>query len=248
MKKSLIAAFLMLGVVAVANATVGTPNPANTVKGSSHDLSSGAVVGSAQSQICVFCHTPHNANVTTGGPLWSHAVSNQATYTPYSIDPLLSNVANMAGTGPGTISKACLGCHDGSVAVGYIANGAFNTTAANLLAGDPNLAGYAATPKGSSDKTLTPFAVGGKFDITGSEMMTIGAGGNLSTTHPIGVTYPAVSGTTFKVAPTVGARLYGGQVECASCHEPHNQGAAEARYFLRSTNDGSALCLQCHNK
>jgi predicted CXXCH cytochrome family protein len=33
-------------------------------------------------------------------------------------------------------------------------------------------------------------------------------------------------------------------VECASCHDPH----AETQTFLRVSNDGSAVCLACHNK
>jgi len=33
-------------------------------------------------------------------------------------------------------------------------------------------------------------------------------------------------------------------VECASCHDPHS----EVTTFLRVVNDGSAVCLACHNK
>jgi predicted CXXCH cytochrome family protein len=33
-------------------------------------------------------------------------------------------------------------------------------------------------------------------------------------------------------------------VECASCHDPHNDKAL----FLRISNSGSALCLACHVK
>ena len=42
------------------------------------------------------------------------------------------------------------------------------------------------------------------------------------------------------------------QLECASCHEPHMQGdvaLATSNYpFLIKTNQGSNLCLTCHNK
>jgi predicted CXXCH cytochrome family protein len=33
-------------------------------------------------------------------------------------------------------------------------------------------------------------------------------------------------------------------VECASCHDPH----VNTQTFLRVANDGSAVCLACHNK
>ena len=42
-----------------------------------------------------------------------------------------------------------------------------------------------------------------------------------------------------------------GYVECATCHDPHNGPSASApvQAFLRmSNNDGSQVCLACHNK
>ncbi|MBF0135901.1 MAG: hypothetical protein HQL65_06650, partial [Magnetococcales bacterium] len=39
-------------------------------------------------------------------------------------------------------------------------------------------------------------------------------------------------------------------VECASCHDPHNDstsGAAQVA-FLRRDNSSSQVCLACHNK
>lgn len=229
--KKIIATLLMLGVAAVANA--GT-NPSNTVVGSSHDLSDPAGTVAGSNQICVFCHTPHNANAASAAPLWSHALST-ATYTPYN-NPDFSTIT--AGQ-PGSISKACLSCHDGSVALGYVANGAFTSdgTAPNNLSN---------TAHGARDSAGLQIAIG--------DAMNIGGSGDLSTTHPVGITYPGANTAFNDVASNTNVKLFkegGGsanQVECASCHEPHNQGAKEPRYFLRSTNAGSALCLQCHIK
>lgn len=228
MKKSLIVALLMFGVAAVANA--GT-NPPNTVVGSSHDLSS---PGAAGGQVCVFCHTPHNADVATA-PLWSHKLS-AATYTLYAN----ADFSQIAAAQPGPVSKACLGCHDGSVAAGYVASGAFAVDATTT---------YTPANHGAADP-MTGTVGNGSIAI--GDAMNIGGNADLSTTHPIGITYPAGGNTVFKDPATFTgkAMLFAGatKVECASCHEPHNQGAKEARYFLRSTNDGSALCLTCHIK
>ena len=39
--------------------------------------------------------------------------------------------------------------------------------------------------------------------------------------------------------------LFGGKVQCASCHDPHNN---TNEPFLTKTNDGSQLCFTCHAK
>ena len=244
MKKSLIAAALMLGIAALAYAD----NPAGTVVGSAHDLSvgtastyingelaTGAVTGQT-GQICVFCHTPHNAG-DTKLPLWSHALTQQNNFTAY----YNADFSTIAGAQPGAVSKACLGCHDGSVALGYVANGAFRSADAT---GTGDLANGV---HGIRDDSGATIALG--------DDMNIGGNADLSTTHPIGIAYPGVVAGQFKdVASNTAVKLFkeGGasatQIECASCHEPHNQGAQEGRFFLRSTNDNSALCLTCHIK
>lgn len=60
-----------------------------------------------QDQVCLPCHTPHNANTTiSGAPLWNHELTG-ATFTMYP------GVTNQ----PSTESKLCLSCHDGTVAI-----------------------------------------------------------------------------------------------------------------------------------
>lgn len=233
MKKSIIAAVLMLGVAALANAA--GPNPANTVVGSAHDLST---AGQAGGQICVFCHTPHNAG-DAALPLWSRAFPS-TTYTVYNN----ADFSTITPGQPGKISKACLSCHDGSLAVGYVANGAFASTT-------PTTGNLLPTAKGSADAISGTVGSG---SIALGDNMNIGNAGDLSTTHPIGFSYPGANANFHDVASNPSVKLFkegGGsanQVECASCHEPHNQGAQEAHFFLRSTNNNSALCLTCHIK
>ncbi len=77
------------------------------IEGSVHDFSS---QGWSAGEICVVCHTPHDAN-TSVTPLWNHDMSN-ASYTIYS-SPTLDGPIQA----PGRASKLCLSCHDGTIAV-----------------------------------------------------------------------------------------------------------------------------------
>lgn len=63
--------------------------------------------------------------------------------------------------------------------------------------------------------------------------------------HPVGVGYPFRKGYRPKwEAETKGARIIGQTIECASCHDPHDN---SKHNFLRVENRGSALCFACHD-
>jgi predicted CXXCH cytochrome family protein len=76
-------------------------------------------------------------------------------------------------------------------------------------------------------------------------------GTDLSTVHPVSVTYDTAKDPDFNDSASVvaaGLVLYGknkDQVECGSCHDPHDP---SNQPFLRMSNAGSALCLTCHDK
>lgn len=78
------------------------------ISGTNHDLSGR---GWGSTQLCIFCHTPHNGQASASGPLWNHAPT-AAAYTLYSSPTMNATVGQ-----PGSQSKSCLSCHDGSVAV-----------------------------------------------------------------------------------------------------------------------------------
>src|SRR5208283_2245823 len=64
------------------NAALGD-NP-NSITYSKHNLAvsgPGTIRSATESEICIFCHTPHGAS--SDGPLWNHQMS-VANYTPYS--------------------------------------------------------------------------------------------------------------------------------------------------------------------
>lgn len=109
-------------VVAVALlATLSAPLFAakiSDIANTKHNLSSsgpGTVKATSESQICVFCHTPHKANAAAQAPLWNRELSG-ATYTElYTSESLDAITAAPEGS-----SKLCLSCHDGTMAIGEV--------------------------------------------------------------------------------------------------------------------------------
>lgn len=81
-----------------------------TIQGSAHDFSR---LGWSNDESCAVCHTPHNADFFTDAPLWDHDIST-TTYTLYSSASL---GVILEQPGPGNISRLCLSCHDGTIAI-----------------------------------------------------------------------------------------------------------------------------------
>lgn len=80
-----------------------------------HNLSAsgpGRIRAQSESQICIFCHAPHN----TGGlkPLWNRELPN-ASYQIYR-----STTLDAVPGQPTGASKLCLSCHDGTIALGSV--------------------------------------------------------------------------------------------------------------------------------
>ncbi len=119
MSRRTLGAALLLTFVLPSAAPAQTGVSAVTNK---HNLSTsgpGPVKAVSVAEICVFCHTPHNANPVV--PLWNQTLSTGVTYQPYSSTTMKA----VAGVPTGS-SKLCLACHDGTVAIGNtINNGRF---------------------------------------------------------------------------------------------------------------------------
>ncbi len=215
-----------------------------SIVGSKHDLSASNFYGGsfgAGDRICVFCHTPHSSNVDlaegNGGikaPIWNRKITDMSAFTMYDESP---------GT-PSSISLACLSCHDGVSGLGRIsAVGPINTH--NVInASGSGLAG----PGGGEDPSCGachPFARGdsGTYPST-----TWQIGADLTDDHPISINYAASFAhkpDEFLAAPINGLKLFGGKVECASCHNVHDNDNGR---FLRTSNVGSGVCKSCHVK
>ena len=79
-----------------------------------HNLSvtgPGPVKATAETEICIFCHTPHNANPAV--PLWNHSMAAGVNYQTYTSSTMAAQVGLPTGS-----TKLCLSCHDGTVAIG----------------------------------------------------------------------------------------------------------------------------------
>ena len=88
-----------------------------------HNLSvsgPGPSQATSETEICIFCHTPHNAS--PGAPLWNHELSTVTDYINYW-SPTLKSYASAEDAPPiDGFSKLCLSCHDGTVALGALIN------------------------------------------------------------------------------------------------------------------------------
>lgn len=185
------------------------------VAGTAHDLSA----AEANGEVCVFCHTPHNA--VPDVPLWNHDLSAVTTYQVYTSPTLDSTPLDFAGPGNTNVSNLCMSCHDGTVGLGSLVN-----------PGPGGVPTNSATTIGAVPANL---------------------GTDLTNDHPVAFTYDAalVAADGELVDPTTltgAVRLFGvggDQVECASCHDPHNN---TNQPFLVTSNTGSALCTTCHIK
>lgn len=105
---------------------------------SKHNLSAagpGTVKAQSETEICIFCHAPHN--VVSTAPLWNRYDSG-ATYTPYSSSTKKAVIGQPTGS-----SKLCLSCHDGTVALGMVRTRPttipFGAGVVNLPAGASNV-------------------------------------------------------------------------------------------------------------
>jgi predicted CXXCH cytochrome family protein len=100
---------LLAGTLAAAGMLFATQAGAG-ILGTKHDFSA---AGYGSTQLCIFCHAPHNAQTIPEAPLWNHQ-STTATYTLYSGPGTMNATVGQ----PGAVSKLCLSCHDGTVAIG----------------------------------------------------------------------------------------------------------------------------------
>ena len=209
-------------------------------------------------RICIWCHAPHHT-MTTGDsaginylPLWNHEVTHQS-YTVYESDfgegpesagtdalaasafadrHLLNARTDGALGQPGGVSRLCLSCHDGTVAV-------------NEYGRDPQ----------------RKYSQSGGGDMINTQWMIGGNPYGLLNHHPIGFSYIAVSEADDEIkhpdtviagsgtgTTTIRSLLYnGGQMECVTCHDVHNS-KNTGETFLWVSDRQSAFCLACHDK
>jgi predicted CXXCH cytochrome family protein len=163
-----------------------------TIVGSAHDFSGQS--WNTTSEICIVCHTPHNANTSVAdAPLWNHAVTN-STFQLYTSSTF--NGSTSIGQ-PDASSKLCLSCHDGSVA---LENFGTTTNGTHMISGINDLGTNLGNdhPVSFTYDAALATADGGLFNPASTQS---GLGGTIAQTM-----------------------LIGGKMQCASCHDVHNSG------------------------
>jgi predicted CXXCH cytochrome family protein len=266
-----IAAGLTLGAVMVLSMFAWTTASA-AVALTKHNLGSagpGPNTFSGTTEVCVFCHTPHGADVTAEVPLWNKTLAAPASYTTY--DTLGTTSLDGATAPVGSVSIACLSCHDGTQAMDAVLNAPGSglagdaTWQAGTWTGDPNPQGVANLGQNLTDDHPIGIQYGGGGITTGTPAAAtndddfVQAGAGLGNTQANGRTvwWVDTEGTPNGTREKTDMQLYTRSVaaidagadqpfvECASCHDPHSDTPS---LFLRVSNDGSAVCLACHVK
>ncbi len=256
---------VILGLTSLFGAVAQAQTP-GLIAGSPHDLSG---LTTATDEVCVFCHTPHQAQSQSAieAPLWNKGIPNAATFTTYDSTTIDGTILTL-----GSVSIACLSCHDGSQAMDVVINapgsrGVVPTVGAELDALAIGAIGTITGTAGDLGTDLTndhPIGVqyGGFDPGTGQIDPDFAGGANLQTANINGqdVWWLNTTGgpaTRDKNDVILYTRLNGATpepfVECGSCHDPHQgagvgTGAGTAVNFMRIANTSSDLCLTCHVK
>lgn len=238
------------------------------IKDTPHNLTStgpGPNTQSTTQQICVFCHTPHASNTDATAPLWNKGLPN-TTYQQYKT----ANSSTIDGEvlAVGSVSAACLSCHDGTQAMDNLVNapgsGGLNTAGSdrnyNWNVGASKITGVANL--GADLKNDHPIGIaycGGGLSASVTDKSNCkDKDFNSITTESINSTpvfWVEVTGASARNKGDIilYTRDFSGatatpSVECASCHDPHTAKGTGDVNFMRVTTAGSAICLACHTK
>lgn len=211
-----------------------------SVANSPHNLSG---LTSVTDEVCVFCHTPHGAlsQADVEAPLWNkpEATAGNA-FTLYDSSTLDGDIIQTVGS----VSAACLTCHDGTQAMDTVINapgtGGFNAAGAELDGGAIGAMGTVNTVADLGTDLSNDHPIGAPYGG--------GIDGSGNTTDPDFVTPVSalINGATrwwvdtgatgtgtrektdmilYNRADGVAGQAY---VECGSCHDPHVGEAADS--------------------
>jgi predicted CXXCH cytochrome family protein len=206
------AGVLLLGL---ASAGQAAGRGGGSVVGTKHDLAWEADGLS----LCDFCHISHTAATT--GPLWNRP-DTVGPYRPYASATLDARPGQ-----PDGVSKLCLSCHDGTVAIDSVRR----------------------RPRGSGQATTqrriergTPGHVG--TDLSDDHPISIVYDARLASRDehltPPEHASSGLGGTVQRDLLDLNSK-----VQCTSCHDPHDDSINP--FLLLPASDGT-LCVTCHQR
>ncbi len=183
----------------------------------------------ANGEICLPCHTPHNANMEVpDSPLWNHQVTS-AAFEPYA-----SSTMNAFPGQPDGKSKLCLSCHDGTVTI-------------ENHSGNTNGTRYTDAGKIGTDlRNQHPISFTYNFSLAAAdgelydpETTLSGLGGTIQE--------DLLEANKLQCTSCHDVHISRNTQGCSGCHDMHGQVYLETLSLWKS-NAESALCFTCHNK
>lgn len=218
----------------VTNGVFAAYGPKITEMGNKHNLSyaNTAVTFRASDpndprgrEICIFCHTPHNATQNRG--LWNRQISTQAfghyTATAMRITSDLKGVSDY--NEPNGASRLCLGCHDGVTALGAVYRGS-NIAITN----GPAMSGTNVFDRTKITNSHHPVSFNYNQVQAALGYKELQPNSNVKLDHQ-------------------------GRMQCTTCHDPHQTKDTTMPFWVWEyvsspsppvNNSQDAVCLSCH--
>lgn len=200
----------------------------------------------AAEEVCVFCHTPQQpgAEAARSGiaalPAWQPSLPASHAFV------MFDDIGRLQfGDKPaiGSQSIACLSCHDANQAFSVLSSESdhpFGIPYRGFTRGRERLpleeAARDEAPSRAAKylKSLDEFRVPSRGLVDNRSVWWVSAGGMSAWRSRVDLPLYARPGANGEVP----------YVECSSCHDPH----VPNKLFLRVSNEGSRLCLTCHDK
>ena len=177
-----------------------------------------------ETEVCKFCHIPHNAEVPT--PLWSRPRSRAVFATP---ELRSGGGGRRTAPQPDGSSRLCLSCHDGTIALGEVAGEAGPIAMAGpgrIAPGRPGFVGTDLTgshPISFALSTAEVEAAPGEVDMG---------------LHPVAA---IITDGEVQLDPE-------GKMQCTTCHDPHSDRHfvpdRVPRFWVKSSVE--EVCSTCH--
>lgn len=237
------------------------------IRDTKHNLSGGPKVAAGEQskemrdkevrEICVFCHAP-NAKEDAGGqaavgvtPKWQKNVDIAFSFEMFDDIGRMGVDQEGGGIKVGSVSVACLSCHDGVQAFGVTPGAGsdhpFGVPYRGITRGGEAASKYRDRILVAQDAPVQT----GRYLDDNSEFRPARSGMINKRTIWWASLSPARQRTKNDL-PLYPRRVVEGAgnyelvpfVECTSCHDPHST----REVFLRTGNEGSTLCFTCHVK
>lgn len=223
---------------------LAVPASAADIRATPHNLAQQGS-GVEAEEVCVFCHTPQlpkdlaNAIGTAAQPAWQPSLELGHAFVMF--DDIGRSQFGKAAVGSQSI--ACLSCHD--------SNQAFQVTSSQSdhPFGIPYRGFARSWDRTANDESATKDGVSrsARF-LTYLDDFRRPSRGMVDNRSIWWVSASGVSAVrTRSDLPLYARQSASGEVpyvECSSCHDPH----IARPLFLRVSNEGSKLCLTCHDK